>query len=79
MYDFRKRSLKTGRGRILESVYIVDQRGLIGRVRATSGPRPLVTTPAKWFLNLLVVITSLFIFFTPKDPKNRKAALRYLK
>jgi hypothetical protein len=36
---------------------------------ATSGPRPLVTRPAKLFVNLLLVATSSFIFFTPKNLK----------
>jgi hypothetical protein len=34
-------------------------------------PRPLVTRPAKLFVNLLLVSTSLFIFFTLKDLKTR--------
>jgi hypothetical protein len=35
--------------------------------RATSGLRPLVTKSVKLFVNLLLVTTSSFILFTPKD------------
>jgi hypothetical protein len=47
----------------------VNQRGPTGGPRGTSGPRQLVTRPAKLFLNLFLVTTSSFIFFTPKDLK----------
>jgi hypothetical protein len=49
----------------------VNQRGPAGGPRATSGQRPLVIRPAKLFVNLLLVTTSSFIFFTPKDLKKK--------
>jgi hypothetical protein len=39
------------------------QRGPTGGPRVTSGPRPLVTRPAKLFVNLLLVTSSLFSLF----------------
>jgi hypothetical protein len=47
----------------------INQRGKTGVLRATSGPRSLVTRSAKLFVNLLPVTTSSFIFFIPKDLK----------
>jgi hypothetical protein len=47
----------------------ISQRDPTGVPRATSGPRPLVTRPAQLFVNLLLLATSSFIFFTPKDLK----------
>jgi hypothetical protein len=41
--------------------------GPTGGLRATSGPRPLVTKPAKLFFNVLLVPGSSFIFFARKD------------
>jgi hypothetical protein len=39
-----------------------DQRGPAGGLRVTSGPRLLVTRPAKLFVDLLLVTTSSFYF-----------------
>jgi hypothetical protein len=47
----------------------VEQGGQTDDPQATSGPRPLVTRPAKLFVNLLLVTISSFVFFTPKDVK----------
>jgi hypothetical protein len=47
----------------------VTQRGVTGGPQATSGPRQLVTRPAKLFVNFLLVTTSSFIFFDAKDLK----------
>jgi hypothetical protein len=47
----------------------VDQRCPTGGPRATSGLRPLVTIPVTLFVNLLLVSTNSFIFFTLKDLK----------
>jgi hypothetical protein len=49
----------------------LGQRVQTGGPRATSGPRPLVTRPAKLFVNLLLVNKSSFILFRPKDLKSR--------
>jgi hypothetical protein len=46
-----------------------NQRDLTGGQRATSGQRQFVTRPAELFVNLLLVTTSSFILFTPKDLK----------
>jgi hypothetical protein len=39
------------------------QRGQTGGSRATSGPRPLITRPAKLFVNLLLATISSFFLF----------------
>jgi hypothetical protein len=43
------------------------RRGQTGGPQATSGSKPLVTKPAKLFVNLLQVITRSFTLFAPKD------------
>jgi hypothetical protein len=46
----------------------LGKRGLTRGLRAISGPRPLVTSPTKLFVNFLLV-TSSFIFFIQKAVK----------
>jgi hypothetical protein len=48
---------------------VLEQCDPTGGPWATTGPRPLVARPAKLFVNLLLVTTSSFIFFAPKDVK----------
>jgi hypothetical protein len=50
---------------------ILKQRGQTGHPRDISDPRPHVTRPTKLFFNLLLVTTSFFIVFTPKDFKRK--------
>jgi hypothetical protein len=56
----------------------VNQRVPTGGPRAISGLRPLVTRPAKLFVNVLPVATSSLIFFTPKDSKKKSQFLHRL-
>jgi hypothetical protein len=45
----------------------VQHHGPSGGLRATSSLLPLVTRPMNLFVNLLLVTTSSFIFYTMKD------------
>lgn len=47
----------------------------VQQLGTTGSPRPLVTRPVKWSVNLLQVTTSAFIIFTPKDWTNRDSYL----
>jgi hypothetical protein len=48
-------------------IYTLPQRAAIGGPRVLSDPKPLVTSLAKLFVNLLPVATNSFIFSTSKD------------
>jgi hypothetical protein len=52
-----------------------QQCGSTGDPRTTLGPIPLINRPAKLCVNLLLVGTSLHIFFTPKDLKKKPRIL----
>jgi hypothetical protein len=56
--------------RIITDVYIaLNQRSPAGKARITSCPRPFATSLADLFVCLLLVTTSSFIFFIPKNLK----------
>jgi hypothetical protein len=49
---------------------LLEHCGQTGGPRASSGSRPLVTRSVKLFVNLLLVTTVSYIFFTPNELKS---------